>query len=221
MLVSEIYNLILSYLILLGPKMSKLVVTMDKKKFRSYFESKKAKERSRSDQNDNDVIVTGYLSSASNVATPADLSLAEEELEKTIVHQKTKYQTNVSNKIKREVASYAKEFSTQAALKKFRSKYPKLTFNRTTVNNWKKKFERPEALGRKIGRPNMLSDDIIKKVKDIVMGTRIAGGVINRQQVVCIAKGVVKANNPNILKEFGGSVEITDSWARNLLNKIG
>ena len=42
---------------------------------------------------------------------------------------------------------------------------------------------------------------MIKKVKDITLGIRVAGGVINRRQLITIATGVVRANNPNLLKE--------------------
>ena len=61
---------------------------------------------------------------------------------------------------------------------------------------------------------------MIKKVKDIAFGTRSAGRVINRKQILNIANGVVKANNPNSLKEFGGKLELTDRWARYLLNTM-
>ena len=42
---------------------------------------------------------------------------------------------------------------------------------------------------------------MIKKVKEITLGIRVAGGVINRRQLITIATGVVRANNPNLLKE--------------------
>ena len=42
-----------------------------------------------------------------------------------------------------------------------------------------------------------------KKVKDIELGTRMASGVINRCQLISIAAGVVRTNNPNLLKEYG------------------
>ena len=63
---------------------------------------------------------------------------------------------------------------------------------------------------KKVGRPNLLHDNLIKKVKDIAIRTRQAGGVINKRQIVNITKGVVRANNPEILKEFGGTVELTN-----------
>ena len=39
--------------------------------------------------------------------------------------------------------------------------------------------------------------------------------------MICIANDVVKANQPNLLKEFGGTVELTDHWAQHLLLKTG
>ena len=96
-------------------------------------------------------------------------------------------------------------------------------FNRTTVNYWKTKFKDTSTVNvsfKKDGRPNLLNDNLIKKVKDIAIGTRAAGGVINRKQIINIAKGVVRANNPNDFKEFGGTLELTDRWARHVLTKL-
>lgn len=73
---------------------------------------------------------------------------------------------------------------------------------------------------KKPGRPNLLDQSIIKKMKDIAIGTRQAGGVINRRQILNIGKGVVKSNNPEILVEFGGTVELTNRWARGILSDM-
>ena len=61
---------------------------------------------------------------------------------------------------------------------------------------------------------------MLKKVKDIALGTRMAGGVINRRQLISIATDVVRANNPNVLKECGADLVLTDKWARGLLKKL-
>ena len=62
---------------------------------------------------------------------------------------------------------------------------------------------------------------MLKKVKEIalgtrmavgVIGTRMAVGVINRRQVINIATGMVRANNPNLLKEYGGDIMLTENW---------
>ena len=80
--------------------------------------------------------------------------------------------------------------------------------------NWKNKSKGGECDGdvvlKKVDRSNILGDHLIRKVKDIAIGTRQAGGVINRRQILNIAKGIIRANNPDILKEFGGNVELTD-----------
>ena len=62
----------------------------------------------------------------------------------------------------------------------------------------------------------MLNDHLVKKVKDIAIGIRAAGGVTNRKQIINIAKGVVRANNPDALKEFGRTLELTDRWTRHI-----
>ena len=78
------------------------------------------------------------------------------------------------------------------------------------MNNWKNKCKTrgDNFVIKKVGRPNLLYDNLIKKVKGIVIGTRQAVGVINRKQIANIAKGVASANNPDILKKFGGTVEL-------------
>ena len=57
-------------------------------------------------------------------------------------------------------------------------------------------------------------------MKDIAIVTRAAGGVINRRQILIITKGVVEANKPSSLKKFAGTQELTDRWARDLLDYI-
>ena len=91
-------------------------------------------------------------------------------------------------------------------------KVSEFTFIRTLVNNRKNKCKTggDNFVFKKVGRPNLLDDNQIKKVKDIAIGTRQAGGVINRRQIVNIAKGIFRANNSDILKEFRFTVEQTN-----------
>ena len=104
--------------------------------------------------------------------------------------------------------------------KNFPKSIQNLCLLETSVNNWKNKCKTggDNFVFKKVGRPNLLDDNLIKKVKDIAIGTRQAGGVINTRQVVNIAKGVVRANNPDILKESGGTVELTNRWSRSVGN---
>ena len=45
---------------------------------------------------------------------------------------------------------------------------------------------------------------MLKKIKDVIIGSRLAGTAISQNMVVAIGTGVVKANELKILREFGG-----------------
>lgn len=111
--------------------------------------------------------------------------------------------------------------STKDALDHFSKKYPKYKFKRTSVNSWKaslKNNENDKTL-KKIGRPNLLSDELLTKTKDVIIGSRLAGTVISRRMVIAMT-GVIKANDPGLLKEFGGALELTENCARNVLKSM-
>ena len=101
-------------------------------------------------------------------------------------------------------------------------KYPQYTLIRTSENNWKSSYQKNNGKVnfKKKGRPNKLDEEMLRKIKDVIIGTRIAGGVVSRRQVMSIGKGVVMANKPQILVENGGSVDLTNDWARYLLHDI-
>ena len=88
------------------------------------------------------------------------------------------------------------------------------------VNFWKAKCKVANPTFKKAGRPNLMDETLLRKVKNIAIGTRPAGGVINRKQILNIVKGVVRTNNPNALKELGGSLDLTDRWARDVLKQL-
>ena len=48
----------------------------------------------------------------------------------------------------------------------------------------------------------------------------MASTVISRKMVIAIATGVIKANDPKILREFGESLELTEGWARSVLKSM-
>ena len=79
---------------------------------------------------------------------------------------------------KKEVGEYALIHGKQAAIKD-----QTIKFNRTSVNCWKDKSKSRSDSGdyKKAGRPNMLDDALLVKVKYIALGTHMSGGVIKRQ----------------------------------------
>ena len=163
--------------------------------------------------------ITNALKSATSDITNAEVTLVAKEKQKSC-NQKVKYQKGVPEIIKKEVGMYAKVYGTASAIKKFSPKYAKYNLNRTMVNSYKTKCKVASPTFKKAGRPNLLDETLPKKVKDIAIGTRAAGGVINRKQILNIAKVVVRANNPSALREFGGSLNLTDHWARDVLKRL-
>ena len=136
-----------------------------------------------------------------------------------------KYST-VPRHIKNEVGEYSLLNGTKLAVEKFKKKYPKYTFIRTSINNWKNKIQRDKndpgssTVHERRGRPNLSPDELMLKVKDVITGLRLAGGVISRKMVMAIGTGVVKANFPSKLKEFSGHIVLTEGWARNVLKSM-
>ena len=71
---------------------------------------------------------------------------------------------------------------------------------RTSVNKGKNKIKKyinnNTTMQRRQGRRNLLADEFLVKVKDVVTGLLIAGGVIYRKMVSVIGTGVIRANFP-------------------------
>ena len=152
------------------------------------------------------------LVKATGNVTAADASAVNAELEsfsKKKERQGSSYNTNIASRIKEEVGKYAHTYGTQATIKRFKSKYPHYTFLRTTINNWKRKFNKKEGVPsesptfRKAGRPNVVRDELVQKIKEVIVGVRLSGAVISRRMVISIGNGVLKANDPKVF--FKGS----------------
>ena len=72
----------------------------------------------------------------------------------------------------------------------------------------------------KKGRPNLLYYETLAKVRDGITGTRLTGGVISGKMVIAIGNGVIKAISPSSLKKYGGHIELSDGWARHVLESM-
>ena len=100
-----------------------------------------------------------------------------------------------------EVGKYALTHITKDALAKFSKQYPKYMFKRTSINSWKASFKNNgnSQNVKKIGRPNLLSEELMKRTKDIIIGSGLAGTVISRRMVFATGTGVIKANDPGTI----------------------
>ena len=150
---------------------------MNKEKFLLYF---KKNEKIVDHENDNEVKITNVIKLATSDITNAELTLVAKEIQKSC-NQKVKHEKVVPETIKKEVCMYGKVYGTASSVKKFLSKYAKYNINKATVNSWKAKCKVANPTFKKSCRPNLLDEALLKKVKDITIGTRAAGGVINRK----------------------------------------
>ena len=60
----------------------------------------------------------------------------------------------------------------------------------------------------------------MKKIKTILTGTQADGTAISRGILMAIGNGVVRWNSPTLLKENGGSLELTEDWAREFIKSM-
>ena len=169
-----------------------------------------------------DTDAPALAASATDDVSQSELMMVENEIKKSTQVRKH-YNKIVPETIKREAGKYALLHGTKATVERFNKVYPKYTFVRTTINNWKLKMKKEKdgkTIFKKKGRPNLVSDDFMKKIKTIMIGTRAAGTAISRRIVMAIDNGVVRSNSPTLLKENGGSLELTEDWARGVIKSM-
>ena len=158
-----------------------------KRDLRTYFHVVSEKKKKK----DSAVSISEIIVSETNDVSQAEVDMAREHVKKQIMHRKN-YQV-VPEKVKIEVGRYAAVNGTKTALKRYSKIYPKYDLKRTSVNSWKSRIKdkKENSLAKRSGRPNLLSDDLLKKTKDIIIGTRNAGTAISRRIVIAIGTGTL------------------------------
>ena len=134
------------------------------------------------------------VASATDEVSQSELLIVENEIKKSNQLKNPRI-NKVPEKIKTEVGTYALIHGTKAALERFNKIYPKYTFLRTSINNWKSKIKKGnegKTIFKRKGRPNLLSDDLMAKFKTIMIGTRAVGTAIRHCIVMTIGNGVMK-----------------------------
>ena len=134
-----------------------------------------------------------------------------------------------------EIGKYAAEYGNTRAAKHF-STVLDCKISESTARRLKKEYLQAlaetsngesrghvvDSLPRKSqGRPLFLGREIDKAVQEYVEATRNAGGVVNTAIVMAAAVGIMSSRNVTVLKSHGGHVEITKSWAKSLLQRMG
>ena len=188
---------------------------------RNYYKSLSKSSNGKSPER-----IPTFITSASDSVNRAEISSINKEIKSYVQPKTAKKNSTVSRHIRNEVGEYALLNGAKLAVEKFKKNYPKYTFIRTSINNWKNKIQRDKndpvssTVNERRGRPNLLPDELMLKVEDVITGVRLAGGVISRKMVMAIGTGVVKANYPSKLKEFSGHIVLTEGWARNALKSM-
>ena len=162
------------------------------------------------------------VASATDDVSQSELLIVENETKKLTQVKKNRI-TNVPENIKTEVGTYALIHRTKAALERFNKIHPKYIFLRISINSCKfkiKKNKEGKTIFKWKGRSNLFSDNLMARVKIVMTETRAAGTAISRRIIMTIGNGVVKSNNPILLKENGGSLQLTEDWAKGVLKSM-
>ena len=133
--------------------------------------------------------------------------------------------------IKAKIGRYAAENGNVAAVNKF-SKVLGYELHEATVRNFKRAYceklrvvKDPEAItkldNRKLGRPTTLSTEMELALKEYIRKLRQNSAIVNRMIVISAAYGIVEYFNKGLLKEFGGTLELTRVWVQSFMSRIG
>ena len=71
------------------------------------------------------------------------------------------------------------------------------------------------------GRPLLLGSTLDVQVREYITALRDAAGVVNTAIVVAAAEGIVAAADRSLLRQHGGTLVLTKSWAKSLMIRMG
>ena len=134
---------------------------------RSYFvkTDNTNKETSSSSQK-----VTLVIQSSSNIPGETEIQYVQREI-KNETAKHAKHYDNIQSKIKQETGSYALIYGTKATIDRFTKVYTKYSLKRTTINRSKERYKKNDLQSiRKRGRPNLVDDEMLKKMKVVIIG---------------------------------------------------
>ena len=73
---------------------------------------------------------------------------------------------------------------------------------------------------KKSGRPPLLGVDLDGKVQKYIYSVRAAGGIITKDVCIATGRAIVQGYDRTLLTEYGGSIELSKSWAMSLLHQM-
>ena len=120
--------------------------------------------------------------------------------------------------IKKEIAYHAWKYDNPEARKWASKKYPKFSFKKETVRDWKNKYQK-NFQERQV-RPLMVSDELVTRIKTILHNRCVSDGAIIQKTVIAIGNGVLSSRCPEKLTKIRRSVILATKWARGKLKLL-
>eukprot|EP00794_Sanderia_malayensis_P004503 gene4503-5100_t len=71
------------------------------------------------------------------------------------------------------------------------------------------------------GAKTLAPEEIDKKVLAMIQSMRASGTAVDFNMTVSIARGITLANDRTLLKENGGHIDFSKSWAQSILRRLG
>ena len=132
------------------------------------------------------------------------------------------------------IGKRAAEHGVTATICHFSGRYEGCDLKETTVRRFKNEYllelkrrrdceddKVVELPMKKRGCPLLLGEELDQKVQSYLNALRANGAVVNTAVAVGCAKGLVASEGANLLACNGGHIDITNYWAKNLLQRMG
>ena len=162
-------------------------------------------------------------SSSSQLSATRELNSLHE------MHREKKKLQILPENIRKDITYYAWKHGISEVGRWTTRKYPNFTFKRETVIDWKAKCRQKSSNHREAdfftllppGRPPMVSDGVVTKVKAILHNIRLSGGVITRKTTIAVGNGVLSSRCPDKIARNGGNITLTANWTRSIMKSMG
>ncbi|XP_033099597.1 uncharacterized protein LOC117103185 [Anneissia japonica] len=132
--------------------------------------------------------------------------------------------------IRARIGKHASEHGITSACKKFSFELGK-KLNESTVRTFREAYQRQLAAcedGDKVtnlpvgnrGRPPLLGSELDQRIQDYIRRLQTNGVAINRRIVLGAARGMVEQHDPSVMRENGGSIDLTEKWAQSFMGRM-
>ena len=180
-----------------------------------------------------DVLYGEALQSSTGEISTSQICVSRELSNVLNKENKKKTRQVIPDVIKKNVGFRANAYGIPAARQWASRIYGQYEFKRETVRDWRNKYREAyvrslessspanvDISWKRVGRPNLLSEELTSEVKLILQNLRIAGCGISRKVVISVGNGVLQAKCPEKLARNGGSIELSVKWARGILKSM-